>query len=60
MNDQVTPIITGPRNGEQASFPEFLQILLPLTPTIIRSSTEVAEEGLVVVVAAQITPDPVG
>ena len=39
---------------------QFLKITLPLTPTLIRYSTEVAEEGLVVVIAAQVAPDPVG
>ncbi len=39
---------------------EFLQITLPLTPTMIRSSTQVAKEGLIMVITAQVTPDPVG
>ena len=38
--------------------PQFFQILLPLTPTMIRSSPQIAEEGLIVVIAAQVTLDP--
>jgi hypothetical protein len=39
--------------------PQFLQITLPLTYIMIRSSTEVAKKGLLVVIAVQITSDPV-
>ena len=40
-----------PPSGQRVSSPP---------PTMIRSSTKVAEEGLVMVVAAQVALDPVG